>query len=271
MRLSHLKFFLVSLFISAAYAQNLDYSVQYTKRTGMLSNLAYSGIFDQNGFLWVCQSQGLSRFNGTDFTHFTVQDGLPDNDIIFVTEDSKGTIWAQPFQREAAFLKRNTPRFQNVNTIIHPDTVKKDQTYRVFALKKGKVALITEQGVIRIIQNDKWIASYYTNRVLHLHTLHLSETADNKLIFLCSGNKFIIDQRDKTIRHQELFYYMRLVFDRDWICFQGIVNGPLLLCRNIKTGESFPIKDIHDVHRFGIFKSGIIINQEGNNLSFFDF
>ncbi|WP_300661748.1 histidine kinase [Fluviicola sp.] len=271
MRLSHLKFFLVSLFVSTAYTQNFDYSVQYTKRTGMLSNLAYYGIFDQNGFLWVCQSQGLSRFNGTDFTHFTVQDGLPDNDIIYVTEDTKGTIWAQPFQREAAFLKRNTPRFQNVNTIIHPDTVKKDQTYRIFVLKNDKVALVTEQGVIRIIQNDKWTTSYYTNNIAHLHKLHLSETADNKLVLLCSGRKFIIDQRNKTIRSQLLFQYARLVFDRDWICFQGVVNGPLLLCKNIQTGESFPVKDIHAVHRFGIFKSGVVINQQGSDLSFFDF
>ncbi len=271
MQLSHLKFFLVSLIVSASYAQNSTYSVQYTRQNGMLSNLAYYGIFDQNDFLWICQSQGLSRFNGTDFTHFTVQDGLPDNDIIYVTEDTKGTIWAQPFQREAAFLKRNTPRFQNVNTIIHRDTVKKDQTYRVFALKNGKVVLVTEQGVIRIIQNDKWIASYYTNHPIHFHLIYLSETTDNKLVLLYSGIQFTINQRDKTIKRQTLFKYNGMIFNQDWICFHNLLNGPMLLCKNIKTGETFPIKNVHAIHRLGIFKSGILMNQEGHNLSFFDF
>ena len=237
----------------------------------MLSNLAYFGIFDQNDFLWICQSQGLSRFNGTDFTHFTVQDGLPDNDVVYVTEDTKGTIWAQPFQREAAFLKRNTPRFQNVNTIIHPDTVKEDQTYRVFALKHGKVGLVTEKGVIRIIQNGKWIASYHTNNNVHFHMIYLSETADDKLILFCSGKKFTINQRNKTISYKTFFRYVSLVFHKEWICFQNLVNGPLLLCKNTKTGETFPVKDIHAIHRFGIFKTGILMNQEGDNLSFFDF
>lgn len=271
MQLSYLKLLFFSLFVSVSYAQTFDYSVQYTKRTGMLSNIAYFGMFDRNNFLWICQNQGLSRFNGTDFTHFTVQDGLPDNDITYVTEDTKGTIWVQPFQREAAFLKPNTPRFQNVNTIIHPDTVKKDETYRVFVLKHGKVALVTYQGTIRIIQNDRWIASYHTNCQMHFHTIYLSETADNKLTLYCSGNKFTINLQNKTMKHQTFFKYLRLVADQGWLCFQGIVKGPLLLCQNIKTGESFPVKDIHAIHRFGIFKAGILMNQEGGNLSFFDF
>ncbi len=271
MQLSYLRLLFISLIVSVSYAQNFDYSVQYTKRTGMQSNLAYYGIFDRNNFLWICQNQGLSRFNGTDFTHFTVQDGLPDNDIIYVTEDTKGTIWAQPFEREAAFLKPNTPRFQNVNTIIHPDTVRKDETYRVFALKNGKVGLVTQKGVIRVIQNDKWIASYYMKTGFYTPSLYLTETKDDELILYAACYKFIINQHTKKIKYHNLFKYLRAVYNKDWLCFQNILNGPLLLCKNIKTGEIIPIKDIHAVHRFGIFKTGILINQEGDNLSFFDF
>lgn len=271
MRLSQLTFLLISLLLSVSYAQDSQRSVQYNVQSGMLSNLTYYGMFDQNDFLWICQNYGLSRFDGTRFTNFTTDDGLPDNDIIYITEDSKGTIWAQPFQREPAFLKKNTFRFQNVMTIIHPDTVKKDQSYRVFALKNGKVGLVSNDGTIRIIQDDRLISSYYLNIPILYYNLFLYESTAGEIILISTLGKFIIDQDKKTIRKESCPRYSKIEYNEEWICLQSVIDGPKILCINIKTHEEIPINNIRSVHRIGIFKKGILINQDGANLSFFDF
>lgn len=255
----------------ACYAQQYPYSAQYTIETGMLSNVTYYGIFDRNNFLWICQKNGLSRFDGTHFTNFTVEDGLPDNDITYITEDSHGTIWAQPFQREPAFLKRNASRFQNINTVIHPDTVKKDECYKVFALKDGKVALLSENGVIRIVRNERLIASFQPEKsFLHYNTF-MYETSDGKLVLFRSLKKITIDLHRKTIRKEPFFSYSRVESNKKWICFQDLSKTSAILCLNAETGEKILVNKIRSAHRFGIFKNGLLINQHGPNLSFFDF
>lgn len=263
--------FCLLLSISVCHTQSNISDVQYTTQSGMLSNVTYHGIFDQSDFLWICQNHGLSRFDGTHFTNFTVDDGLPDNDVVCVTEDTKGTIWAQPFQREAAFLKKGAFRFQNVNTIIHPDTVKKDQFYRVFALKNGKVGLVTESGVIRILGNDRWISSYYLNTPLLYFNIFLYEPEDGKIILLSSQNQFIIDLSKKTLQRKPFYRFVRIDYNNEWICFQNIDNSSSVLCENIRSKKQYLIEDVRTSHRFGIFKTGVLINQDGANLSFYNF
>jgi len=267
---------LICICIAAGYSQTNLHTVQYTTQSGMLSNTTYYGLFDRDNFLWICQNHGLSRFDGTHFTNFTVEDGLPDNDIIYVTEDSTGTIWAQPFQREPAFLKKNAVRFQTIRTIIHPDTVKKDQSYRVFPLRDGKVGLISENGVIRIIQHNRLLTSYFLRSrfpgiYLHYHNAFLYETHDKKMILFCSLNKFTFDLTQRTVKQEPFYGYLRVESFGEWICFQSVLNGPPLLCLNSRTGEQISIPLTRSVHRFGVFKTGVLINPEEASLLFFDF
>ena len=271
MRFLLLPSILIFFLVFVSDAQENQHSLDYNVSSGMLSNITYYGMFDKYDFLWICQNHGLSRFDGTNFRNFTVSDGLPDDDIIHVVEDTKGTIWAQPFQREPAFLKKNAFRFQNVNTIIPHDTLKKDQSYKVFALKDGKVGLVTEQGVIRILRDERLISSYHLNVPNRYHDVVIYETDDKKLILLCSSNKFIIDITNNKIKRESFIRYSRAVLSNDWICFQHVLNGPKLFCLNTRTGEEIPIENIDSIHRFGIFKKGVLLNQNGANLSFFDF
>jgi len=50
-------------------------------------------IRDPQGYLWVGTRGGLSRYNGDDFTTFTVRDGLPANRIHELMIDSRGRLW----------------------------------------------------------------------------------------------------------------------------------------------------------------------------------
>jgi ligand-binding sensor domain-containing protein len=48
---------------------------------------------DSKGFIWFCTDSGVSRFDGSNWDNFTLDDGLADNDIFKCYEDSKHRIW----------------------------------------------------------------------------------------------------------------------------------------------------------------------------------
>ncbi len=53
----------------------------------------YTIMEDSNGMIWIGGQNGLTRFDGTHYTHFTDDNGLSYNDTRYLFEDSKGVLW----------------------------------------------------------------------------------------------------------------------------------------------------------------------------------
>jgi ligand-binding sensor domain-containing protein/uncharacterized membrane protein len=58
---------------------------------------------DKDGYLWFITETGVSRFDGHRFVNYSVQDGLPDNDILFLFCDSRNRVWFSPFKNALAY------------------------------------------------------------------------------------------------------------------------------------------------------------------------
>ena len=70
---------LVSLLFAAtgyATAERLPIKT-YRTADGLARDNVNRIIRDSRGFLWFCTSDGLSRFDGYNFTSYRVEDGLP--------------------------------------------------------------------------------------------------------------------------------------------------------------------------------------------------
>ena len=65
----------------------------YTTADGLPRDLIQRIIRDSHGFLWFCTGDGLSRFNGYEFTTYGVQDGLPHPFINDLIETRRGVYW----------------------------------------------------------------------------------------------------------------------------------------------------------------------------------
>lgn len=59
-----------------------------------LSDAVRQGFLDRSGSLWFAtNNEGVYRYDGTSFTHFSVQDGLCSNYVSCITEDDAGNLW----------------------------------------------------------------------------------------------------------------------------------------------------------------------------------
>lgn len=72
-----------------------NYGSDENDTTTLSNSWIYCILSDSDGTLWVGTSYGLNRFdkNTKKFTHFFVEDGLPDNNIAGLLEDDQKNLW----------------------------------------------------------------------------------------------------------------------------------------------------------------------------------
>jgi ligand-binding sensor domain-containing protein/two-component sensor histidine kinase len=66
---------------------------RYTTADGLAGNRVHSILRDSHGFLWFGTTEGLSRFDGYQFTNFTPAQGLPASNVNQVIETRSGDYW----------------------------------------------------------------------------------------------------------------------------------------------------------------------------------
>jgi len=92
------------MLVMAISAKSQDHNyVQYDVNNGLAGSTVYCIIQDHEGFMWFGTETGVSRFDGTHFKNFGTEDGMPDNEILTMFEDSKGRIWMAPFKKTVCY------------------------------------------------------------------------------------------------------------------------------------------------------------------------
>src|SRR4051812_47243329 len=82
----------VVLFIPSIYGQRFTF--QYYGPQQGLTNLTPQCILqDRAGFLWVGTQNGLFRYDGAQFTRFSMENGLPSPTVESLHETRDGTLW----------------------------------------------------------------------------------------------------------------------------------------------------------------------------------
>src|SRR5712692_4565638 len=93
------KFVAASCLVFALFVDVLSVSAQqlpvrtYTTADGLPRDLLLRIVRDSRGFLWFCTADGLSRFNGYEFTNYGVEQGLPNPVINDLLETRRGVYW----------------------------------------------------------------------------------------------------------------------------------------------------------------------------------
>ena len=83
---------LIALLTCSAYSAHLPVRI-YTTADGLPRDQINKIVKDSRGFLWFCTFEGLSRFDGYNFTNYSIDQGLPDRSVNDLLETRGGAYW----------------------------------------------------------------------------------------------------------------------------------------------------------------------------------
>ena len=94
---------------------------------------------DHNGYLWIGTfGGGVNVFDGRDFAQFTKKDGLPNNNVWGIIQDTKGVIWLTT-EKGVAQYDGNT-----FKVLSKKDGIGSDVVWNIMEDSKGQVWLGTD-------------------------------------------------------------------------------------------------------------------------------
>lgn len=88
------------------YAQaKLVPTKHFDHNNGLLCKKLYTICSDVHGFIWLGGDNGVFRFDGKNFYHYTTRDGLCDSEILAMFADSKGRVWCAGFNGKISVIE----------------------------------------------------------------------------------------------------------------------------------------------------------------------
>jgi hypothetical protein len=139
-------------------------------------------IQDGNGIKWIATYEGLYRFDGTDWTHYTSDNSqLPDNYILDIALDNSGALWIGTLEAGIAVLSGNGWTIYNTsNSDLKHNTIESIAIDR----QNNKWIGFVGRGMMKF-NGGSWDWIYWTDNS-HVYTAdHIAVDA--------SGNAWIAD------------------------------------------------------------------------------
>jgi signal transduction histidine kinase/ligand-binding sensor domain-containing protein len=138
----------------------LKFVVYDTQNTPELrSNNIRSLLEDREGTLWIGTADGLTKLKSSEFSTFTVDQGLPNNSVWSVHEDRVGGLWVTTADgvsqyRGGRFVAQSMLPDRDVGAVVPDDLKRRLPSKRIVAVyedKEGTLWVSTDRGVARII------------------------------------------------------------------------------------------------------------------------
>ncbi len=155
--------FLIFITFNVWSGWSLSYKVSYlTDDNGLSSNIVDNMFQDSHGFIWLCTSKGLNRYDGYEFIHFdsrNPQNPLPSNNVHAIQEDSNGNFWIGT-DNGLCFMNYKTGKISNSAEILN--TKLNFANHEVFFINKdeqGNLWVGYSKGLVEItIENQNYKA-----------------------------------------------------------------------------------------------------------------
>jgi hypothetical protein len=147
------------LFYSSGLFAQAHHYVHYTTRDGLAGATLYTITQDSEGFMWFATETGLSRFDGRNFKNFTVEDGLPSNEVFGFYEDRRKRLWIKSFGNSPCYYYKG--KIHNpVNTPELSPLVLKSYIRAIAESKGGEIIFTDEEGNTAILDKTGKVQKY---------------------------------------------------------------------------------------------------------------
>lgn len=156
-------------------------------------------IEDKSGNIWFTSTKnGVYRFDGNVFTHFTSKNGLGHDDTYFLMEDQSGKIWCGTADGLSYF---NGTSFSNIS----PAVIRNDSTYTKTTLGDYGVPIPHENGIWCMMQDREgiyWIGTmtgvYRYNDKAYSH-FTITDSVTNNTKYSLGWTESILQDKDGSI------------------------------------------------------------------------
>jgi len=166
--------FLISL--SNIYSQKY-YTKRYSTFDGLLQNTIRAIIQDDLGRLWLGTSEGLSIYDGTDFTNYDKKDGMSGSVINCFFKFDSTTMWVSVVNGGISIFHKSKFEDDKVIKVLKGEKYfLDDRINAIFKDSKGRMWFCTDSGI------TVWSNSDYTKASVH----HFNDRNDPFKMFVYS-------------------------------------------------------------------------------------
>lgn len=176
-------FFILIVCVELSAQNNYVYT-QYTQTDGLPSHTILDVKQDNDGFIWIATSNGVSRYDGRNFVNYFVEDGLPDNDInqLFIDRDNR--IWMLPFANTICYYKngkiynqKNDSALKKIKIDAMPTSMATD--------RDGNLAINTDRQIIILSKALSMLTTF--NKTIQSF-LGMGNNEANEIVFNVRSN-----------------------------------------------------------------------------------
>ena len=140
--------------LAAVHAEQLPVRI-YTTADGLPRDRVYKIVSDARGFIWFCTNDGLSRFDGYEFTNYGIAHGLPHRVVNDLLITKRGEYWLATDSGVARFNPTATTanaKFQiNSSSSGRPGS---EVVGRIFEDQEGTIWAATTNGLHRVRESS---------------------------------------------------------------------------------------------------------------------
>lgn len=277
--------FLLLLFSFSGRLSSLSpscYFVHYSTEDGLQQNIIMDMLQDEKGFMWFVTWDGLSRFDGYEFTSYKIYPEnsyyMKNNRIDHIYEDKYGCLWLQSYDGEA---HRFDPRTETFKGLQNAEGYNSFDFFNsnIKLMPSGKVWLLSERSGFICVKDSLLTTEVYNfdnGRLKGKKALNIFEDSyrnswlltDNGICLINTKSEeptfFFTEQEERSQQYKQSFFYAAELNGEIWF---GAGNGRIWIY-NLKS-KAFHLletnipSDIIEIKQISPNKILIVTSQNG--------
>jgi len=233
----------------------------------MLSNTIWSLEEDSEGNIWIGSNGGVTRYNGTSFTHFTVREGLGNNIVFDIMEDKHGRLWFGTGGGVSIYDGKSF-RYIGLSEGLCGPTV-----WSLLEDKQGDIWMGTNRGISRFT-GESFINYTKSEGLSNPNVISILEDSEGNLwlgtfgggVNRFDGKTFIHITQEQGLSHNTVFDMVEDEGGNIWFATfgGGISTLNLNLFRHYTNNQGIKINSVHSILEdskgnfwFGTFLEGL--------------
>lgn len=122
----------------------------YSTVDGLTQSDVYDIDQDHTGYLWFTTARGLNRYDGKEFTHYTIADGLPSNNLTALTIDADNTVWVGDTRGGVAAISSS-----RIAHVIEPLAAGNLPVIDLQVAGDRVLLIVQDSGILEIVLEDE--------------------------------------------------------------------------------------------------------------------